>query len=48
METTIVLGFYGDNGKANGNYYNIGIIRIGLGYRAWGFVIVIARLLLLL
>ena len=23
METTVMLGFYGDNGKENGNYYNI-------------------------
>ena len=30
METTIILGLYrgyiGDNGKENGNYYNIGVI----------------------
>ena len=26
METTIMLGFYGDNGKENGNYYNIGVL----------------------
>ena len=26
METTIMLGFYGDNGKEHGNYYNIGVL----------------------
>ena len=25
----IILGYYGDNGKENGNYY--------LGFRVWGF-----------
>ena len=29
METTIILGVIRDNGKENGNYYNIG------GYRGY-------------
>ena len=34
METTIVLGLYGDGGKENGNYYSIpatGYIRVYIG-----------------
>ena len=27
METTIMLGFYVENGKGNGNYYNIRFYR---------------------
>ena len=26
METTLVLGFYGDNGKENGNYHDVGVL----------------------